>query len=171
MNRVVKALLLIVLLSSAAAAQKDLLRSQSWRPPAAAELGTPQEQKWREDDPARYLVMTGDFDGDGKPDEASLMVRGDGKAFALFVKLGARDTALKLEEFPDMKMLPSIGIKRVAPAEYPTACAGGYDCAADEPRYIRVNHEAIDYFQHDGAERYYYWNDTRHAFTQVRING
>ena len=67
--------------------------------------------------------MTGDFDGDGKPDEARLMVRGDGKAFALFVKLGARDSALKLDEFPDMKMLPSIGIKRVAPAEYPTACA------------------------------------------------
>jgi hypothetical protein len=171
MNRVVNVLLLIVLMSSAAAAQKDLRRVQPWRPPTAAELGTPQEQKWREDDPARYLLMTGDFDGDGKPDEARLMVRADGKAIALFVKLGARDTALKLEEFPDIKMLPSIGIKRVAPDEYPTACARGFDCAEDEPRYIRFNHEAIDYFQRDGAERYYYWNDMRHAFVQAGIIG
>src|ERR1019366_7454215 len=156
MNRVVNVLLLIVLMSSAAAAQKDLLRLQPWRPPTAADLGTQEEQKWRQDSAAHYLVMTGDFDGDGKPDEARLVVRGDGKAFALFVKLGARDTVLKLDEYPDIKMLPSIGIKRVAPGEYPTACARGYDCAEDEPKYIRVNHEAIDYFEPNGTEHYYY---------------
>src|ERR1039457_2058485 len=170
MNRVVNVLLLIVLMSSAAAAQKDLLRLQPWRPPTAAELGAPQEQKWREDDPGRYLVVTGDFDGDGKPDEARLVVRGDGKAFALFVKLGARDTVLKLDEYPDIKMLPFIGIKRVAPGEYPTACARGYDCAEDEPRYIHVNHDAIDFFKVESAATYYYWNDTRHAFARAGIS-
>jgi len=171
MNRIVKVLLLIALMSSAAAAQKDSTRMQPWRAPTAADLGTPEEQKWRENDPARFLVVTGDFDGDGKPDAARIVVRGDGKAFALVVKLSSRDSAIKLDEFPDIKMLASIGIKRVAPGEYPTACARGYDCAEDEPRYIRVKHDAIDYFQPDGAERYYYWNDTRHAFAQVGING
>ena len=106
----------------------------------AAQLGTPEEQKWRAADPERYLVLNGDFDGDGKPDQARLLVRGDGKAFALFVKLAAREAALKLDEFPDIKKLPAIGIKRVGPGEYPTACARGYDCAEDEPRYIRVTH-------------------------------
>src|ERR1700692_4504220 len=142
MNRVARLLLLTLVLMSATAAQKDALRLQPWRPPTTAQLGSAEEQKWRNDDPAHYLSVVGDFDGDGKPDEARIMVRGDGKGFALFVKLAARDTALKLEELPDIKKLPSMGIKLVAPAEYPTACARGYDCAEDEPRYIRVKHDA-----------------------------
>ena len=125
MNRIVKALLLILMLSSAAESQKDLTALRSWRAPTAAEPGSAEEQKWPEDDPARHLTMTGDFDGDSKPDQARLMVRGDGKAFALFVKLGAREGPLKLDEFADITMLPSIGIRRVAPGEYPTACAKG----------------------------------------------
>jgi hypothetical protein len=161
-------LLLLALTSAAVAAQKDS-SLPPWRAPTDAELGSPEEQQWRHDDPARYLVMSGDFDGDGKPDQARLMVRNDGKAFALFVKLAARDTAQKLDEFPDMWMLPSIGIKRVAPATYPTACARGFDCAEDEPKYIRVTHEAIDFFKTESAETYYYWNETRHAFARAGI--
>jgi hypothetical protein len=170
MNRVVRVVLAASALMVATAAQKDALRMQPWRPPTAAQLGSVEEQKWRDADPARYLSVTGDFDGDGKPDEARIMVRGDGQGFALFVKL-ASGAALKLEELPDMKKLPSMGIKLVAPAEYPTACARGYDCAEDEPRYIRVKHDAIDFFQHDAVDRYYYWNDVRHAFAQVGITG
>jgi hypothetical protein len=171
MNRVINVLMLIALTTSAALAQAQSRQIEGWRNPTAAELGSPEEQQWRDADPARYLVLRGDFDGDGKPDEARLMVRKDGKAFALFVKLAAHDTALKLDEFPDIKMLPAMGIKRVAPDTYPTACARGIDCAEDEPRYIRVTHDAIDYFQHDVVDRYYYWNDVRHAFAQVGITG
>jgi hypothetical protein len=171
MNRVIKVLLLLVLASSAVAAQKDIAGVQSWRTPTTSDLGAPEDQKWREADPARYLVVTGDFDGDGKLDEARIVVRGDGKAFAIVVKLASRKVTIKLDEFPDIKTLTSTGIKRVAPASYPTACAKGYDCAEDEPRYISVKHDAIDYFQHDATDRYYYWNDARHAFAQVGING
>lgn len=174
MKRVMSVWLLIVLATSSLAAQAGAQSAQtwqsSWRPPTAAELGSAEDQKWRADDPARYLVLTGDFDGDGKPDEARLMVRSDGKAFALFVKLGASDAARKLDEFPDVSKLPAMGIKHVAPATYPTACARGLDCAEDEPRYIILKHDAIDYFRHDQSNRYYYWNDSRHAFAQVQIN-
>lgn len=171
MNRAVTALALIALMGSATAAQNRSNPIATWRAPLAAELGTAEEQKWRADDPTHYLTLTGDFDGDGKPDEARLLVRGDGKAFALFVKLAAHDTAIKLDEFPKIKMLPSIGIKRVTPATYPTACARGLDCAEDEPRYLRVTHDAIDYFNHDVTDRYYYWSDVRHSFAQVGITG
>lgn len=172
MKRILKGLLmLIVLWASVVAAKEETIRELSWRPPTTEELGGAAAQKWREDDPAHYLAMTGDFDGDGKPDRARLMVRADGKAYALFVKLAGRDTDLKLDEFPYMKTLPSTGLKRVAPDTYPTACARGIDCAEDEPRYIHVTRDAIDYFQHDSADRYYYWNDTRHAFAQVGITG
>ena len=169
MKRLFVILPLMSLAAFAQAAQKA--PPPLWHPPTSAELGTPEEQQWRADDPRHFLVVTGDFDGDGKPDEARLMIRGDGKAFALFVKLASGNAPIKLDEFSDLKLLPVTGIKPVAPAEYPTACARGYDCAEDEPRYIRVTHPAIDYFQHDTAEHYYYWSDSRHAFAQVGITG
>lgn len=171
MRRTIILLLGISLLSAPAAAKKNPSDEESWRAPTAVELGAPQDQKWRDASPTRYLTLSGDFDGDGKPDEARLMVRGDGKAYALFVKLAARDAPIKLDEFPDIKKLPTIGIKNVAPETYPTACARGLDCAEDEPRYIRVTRDAIDYFDHDVSDRYYYWSDTRHAFAQVGITG
>jgi hypothetical protein len=169
MKHAFQVVLLLVLTRAAVAAQKGS-SLPPWRAPTNAELGSLEDQKWRQDDRARYLVVTGDFDGDGKPDQARLMVRADGKAFALFVKLGARDTAQKLDEFPDIWMLPSIGLKRVAPATYPTACARGIDCAEDEPKYIRVTHEAIDFFKTESAETYYYWNETRHAFARAGMS-
>ena len=144
--------------------------AESWRPPSAAELGSASDQKWRAEDPDRFLIVKGDFDGDGKPDEARLTVRGDGKAFAIFVKLASRPAAQKLDEFPDVSKLPALGIKRVAPDRYPTSCARGLDCAEDEPRYITLRHDAIDYFRYDQFNRYYYWNASRHEFAQVGIN-
>ncbi len=171
MRRTIILLLGIALFSSTVTAKDHLSDEQTWRPPTVAELGTPQDQKWRDASSTRYLTLTGDFDGDGKPDEARLMVRGDGKAYALFVKLATNDTPIKLDEFPDIRKLPTIGIKNVAPDTYPTACARGLDCAEDEPRYIRVIHDAIDYFDHDVFDRYYYWNESRHAFAQVGITG
>src|SRR6202035_4440087 len=84
-----------------AASGADSFAMKGWREPRAAELGSLADQKWRDDNAKHYLSLTGDFDGDGKPDEARLMVRDDGKAFALFVKLGGKDGALKLDEFSD----------------------------------------------------------------------
>ena len=164
MKRVMCALILLVLATATSA------KDDSWRPPTNAELGSAADQKWREAEPDRFLIVRGDFDGDGKADEARLMVRGDGKAFALFVKLAARAEAEKLDEFPDLSRLPNLGIKRVAPDHYPTACARGLDCAEDEPRYIDLRHDGIDYFRHDQFNRYYYWNDSRHEFAHVGIN-
>jgi hypothetical protein len=153
------------------AKRDDLPRG--WRIPTGANLGSPSEQKWREADPSRYLAVSDDFNGDGLPDVALLLIRDDGAAYALFVGLAQKDGRhpfVKLDEFPDAKELASRGIKRVAPGEYPTACARGLDCAEDEPRYIHLKHDAIDYFTHDAANRYYYWNELNHSFSQVGIN-
>jgi len=146
---------------------------QGWRAPRSADLGSPAEQKWREADLSRYLSVSDDFNGDGVPDIALLLIRDDGAAFALFVGLAQKDgrhTYVKLDEFPDAKELASKGIKRVAPGDYPTACARGLDCAEDEPRYIHLRHDAIDFFIHDAANRYYYWNELKHSFSQADIN-
>lgn len=165
----VSAICVLLIVASVVTAAGE--KPPSWHAPTAVELGTSEEQQWRADEPHRYLVVTGDFDGDGKPDEAWLMVRSDGNAYALFVKLASQDAPQKLDEFADIKGLPVIGIKSVPPAEYPTACARGYDCAEDEPRFIHVTHPAIDYFHRDTSDRYYYWNDSRHAFAQAGITG
>ena len=144
-----------------------------WRIPTGADLGSQLDQKWRDSDPSRYLAVNDDFNGDGSPEVALLLIRNDGTAYALFADFAQKDghhEVIKLDEFPDAEELASRGIKRVAPGDYPTACARGLDCAQDEPRYIHLKHEAIDFFTHDAANRYYYWNELNHSFSQVGIN-
>ena len=54
-----------------------------WRRPTAVEL----KESWRQRNPTRFAVARGDFDGDGKADEARLMLSKDGKRLALVVTL------------------------------------------------------------------------------------
>ena len=161
----------IAIVGAKPADQSNLPRG--WRIPDGADLGSLEDRKWRDADPSRYIAISDDFNGDGLPDVARLLIRNDGGAYALFVGLAQNDRRpafVKLDEFPDAKDLASRGIKRVVPGDYPTSCARGLDCAEDEPRYVHLKHEAIDFFTHDGANRYYYWNELNHSFSQVEIN-
>jgi hypothetical protein len=171
-----KVAVLIIAMSLLAGTQRDGALPKpphGWRAPTIADLGSPADQKWREKDPARYLTVIGDFDGDGIPDIARLMVRDDHIAYAIFVWLAHQDGTYKqvqLDEFADVEGFPSMGIRAVAPGEYPTGCARGYDCAEDEPRYLNLKHTAISYFKTDASNRYYYWNDSTRTFSQVGMN-
>jgi hypothetical protein len=163
-----------ILVNVAAAAQTTRLRFDPlWRDATDADLGSSSDRKWREETPSRFLSATGDFNGDGIPDLARLKVSRKGTGYALVVELSQKPgvfETIKLAEFP-MADFPATGIKRVPPGDYPTACAKGYDCADDEPKYVHPKHDAIDFFKRDSANRYYYWSDSKQAFVEVRMNG
>jgi hypothetical protein len=57
-----------------------------WRKPTPSEaIGA-----WRKKSPTRFLVVRGDFDGDGSDDAAELLVSDSGKSFGLFVWLSSQ---------------------------------------------------------------------------------
>src|SRR6188472_4535668 len=60
---------------------ESLVLPAGWRLPNADELS----DAWRAKDPARYARASGDFDGDGRPDQAALLVSLRQQRVALFV--------------------------------------------------------------------------------------
>jgi hypothetical protein len=57
-------------------------RSLEWRAPTPVEL----DEDWRQTSATRFTVARGDFDGDGKPDEARLVLSHDGRRLAVVGK-------------------------------------------------------------------------------------
>src|SRR6266849_2157754 len=71
---------LAALLSPVALAQE---LPEGWRRPTRSEASS----EWRKENPTRFLVVRGDFDGDGKQDVAELLGSEAGHQCALFVRL------------------------------------------------------------------------------------
>lgn len=128
---------------------------------------------WRNKDSNRYLEVTGDFNGDGISDTAKLLARADGSGIALCVFLSAKGAPHKfiiLSEKKDIQSLKSLGIERVAPGRYETACGKGFtECRKDEPKQLIVTHDAINYFKYDSANMFYYWDQSVNAFKGIGI--
>ena len=69
---------------------------------------------WRQKSRTRYLLVKGDFDGDGKSDTAELLLNPSANQFALFVKLASSAKWQMLGEPFDVKVLDRFGIDLVA---------------------------------------------------------
>ncbi|MBI3514913.1 MAG: hypothetical protein HY060_12750, partial [Proteobacteria bacterium] len=105
---------------------------QGWRLPRPDELSSPHDiVQWRDDSPDREAVARGDFDGDGRQDEARLLVSADGKKYALFVLLGSgRAVRLVID---DVDGLSIMGIAALPPGRHRTACGKGFVECRGEP--------------------------------------
>lgn len=129
---------------------------------------------WRNKDSNRYLQFTGDFNGDGISDTAKLLARADGSGIALCVFLSAKGAPYKfimLNEKKDINKLKSLGIERVPPGRYETACGKGFvACGKDEPKELTLTHDAINYFKYDSANMFYYWDQSTLMFKGIGIN-
>jgi len=137
-----------------------------WRRPSLAETAA----KWRQKSPTRFFTVRGDFDGDGKPDIAELLVNPSRSQFALFVKLASADTWQLLDKPYDLKSLGRFGIEVVKPGKYETACGKGYGdwaCANGEPDWLRLAHPGIDFFYTESSDSIYYWDTQSKKFRQV----
>ena len=120
-----------------------------WRHPAPNE-GT---QGWRGESSHRYLVVTGDFDGDRLADEARLLVREEKLGIGLLAKVSsaAVKDPMILDEMEDISALRYMGIELAPPGEYKTACAKGRrDCGPGEPALLILKYPGLNYFaRHD----------------------
>jgi hypothetical protein len=77
MMRQMAVLLLGAALSGAGALAQARL-PDGWRAPTAPELSFPGD-KWRDRNPDKFQIARADFDGDGRQDEARLLVSSDGR--------------------------------------------------------------------------------------------
>lgn len=163
-------LMSILLFASMPVFADNLQLPQGWRYPSDSEIA----DKWREQDNDKYILVNGDFNGDGNPDEARILARKDGRGIGLFVFLGQKGQKYKsylLNEMEDKDSIHAMGVRKVLPGRYRTACGKGYwACEKDEPSEISTRYDAIDYFKVESASSYFYWDSKAKAFKRVWIS-
>ena len=140
-----------------------------WRLPSADEV----DEGWRAADRERFLLTDLDLDGDGRPDQARVLMRIDRGGYGVFAFLcrehGAPEAHLILHN-RDLAYFHSVGIKPVAPGLYRTACGQGFiECYAGEPREVRLAHPGIDYFKPESVSSLFYWSEATQAFKWVAL--
>jgi hypothetical protein len=153
------------MLIGVAALSLPLLAAPRWRKPTAAEIG----QTWRNQSPHHYAEVSADFDGDGRPDQARLMVATSGRQAALVVELGDSPAhEIVLDLLDDVAWLDTMGIDVVAPGKYPTACGKGYwKCERAEPAELTLHRPAIDYFRFESANSYFVYDSEAQRFQRI----
>ena len=156
----------LIALSGLGAAQ-DL--PTGWRRPTPAETSG----EWRQKSPTKFLKVKGDFDGDGKPDTAEILINPSSGKFALFARPSSTGKWQLVAETEDVKSIDNVGIDLVNPGEYKTACGKGYGdyaCAHGEPESLKVSTSAIDIFHTESSDSIVYWDATTKAFREVLIS-
>lgn len=157
-------LLMLIAGGEFAAAQATL--PVGWRLPTSTELA----DDWRGTETSRKAEVVGDFDGDGKPDRAALLISIKSQNLGLFVLL-AGDRAgywRKLDVINDRQAIHAMGLELVRPGHYTTACGKGYlSCKPDAPKAIRLDGDALNYFKTESANRIFYLDKHTKSFRQV----
>jgi hypothetical protein len=158
---------MMALTSSAAFSRQTL--PAGWRKPTLAEA----RAAWRKKSPTKFLIVEGDFDGDGKADTAELLINESAGRFALFVRLAASEKWRMLGEPYDVKALGRFGIDLVKPGEYETACGKGYDdsfCAYGEPDFLHLSHPAIDFIFTESSDSIFYREPSTKTFREIQMS-
>lgn len=154
-----------------------LLFLTSCRPPAACEISewmAPDAirvaQDWRNSQPDRFLLVRGEFDGDGLADEAELVVR-DRTVGVVVCFGGSSRSPVIAYQAPVADGEIVVGIKPVRAGRYETACGKGYfDCGPGESPELVLTNTAIEFFKYESAESILYWDTAARSFKQVWLS-
>jgi hypothetical protein len=138
-----------------------------WRAPTTSELS--DDFAWRKENANLYLKAKADFDGDGKEDEASLLINDKENKMGLFVTLFSQGKkSILLETIKDKKNIIGMGIKSAKSGKYKTACGKGYwDCKKGEPAELNLRMPAMDLFQYESANSFFVWDSKIKKFKRI----
>jgi hypothetical protein len=136
-----------------------------WRKPTLSEA----TGAWRKKSPTRFLVVRGDFDGDGRDDVAELLVSDSGKSFGLFVWLSSQR---RWQSIHGADALPGdLGIDLVLPKKFDTLCAGDPSvCAPSAPATVDLKNKAIEFFAWGQASSIFYWEPSSQTFRNAPMS-
>jgi hypothetical protein len=129
--------------------------------------------EWRQKSSSKFLRAIGDFDGDGKPDIAELLVEMSGKRWALFVRLTSAGKWQMLDAPSDIESLDRFGVAVAKPGRYETACGKGYGdyaCGHGEPDVLNLTRPGIDFFYTESSDSIFYWDRSAKAFHKHLIS-
>ena len=158
----------LCLLAAPAVLTKSEVAPAGWRDPTSGEAS----QAWRSDRAHRYLAVSADFDGDGRTDQAKLLVRSPAPGAALVVLLGRSPMRpIVLQQLVDVSLLDEAGIDIVKPGEYRTACGKGYwKCGEGEPDKLTLDRPAINFFNFEKASSFFFFDPPNRSFRMVPIS-
>ena len=72
-------------------------------------------------------------------------------------------------EVMDIAFLDVMGIGKVKPGQYETACGKGYwDCRKDEPKILSTKRDAVEFFKDESASSVYVYNARE---TRIHLSG
>jgi hypothetical protein len=132
----------------------------NWRKPTSAEA----KGAWRNKSASRFLVVKGDFDGDGRDDLAELLISDSGRDFALFVRLSSQHDAWQ-SIHGGRAPVGDFGIRLVRPGKRDTLCGDDPSvCAPDAAKSLDLANSAIEFFTYGEASSIFYWDNTAKRF-------
>jgi hypothetical protein len=68
----------------------------------------------------------------------------------------------------DIAFLDVMGIAKVKPGQYETACGKGYwECGKDEPEKFSTRRDAVEFFKDESASLVYVYNVKKHTLVSV----
>ena len=146
-----------------------------WRYPTVDELS---EVPGRKESPSKYTKAVADFNGDGINDEAYLLKSTTFNGQGLLVRLSDKRNGYKWlqldtidwgKEKPEVKL--SVGVDIAPPGEYETVYGKGYfENPKGEPEVLRLERPAINYFQFESANSFFYWDNKTEKFMRIWIS-
>lgn len=136
-------------------------RRNEWQPFSAKE----SDGNWRTKYAGKALKIVDDFNGDGRMDEALLLISTNNSSLGLFaVFSNGTEKQFLVEKFANIK-IPEAGIVVAPPGEYLTTCAKAYTkCAPGEKRSIILLTSGIEIFEFESAHILFYWDKNTGAF-------
>lgn len=127
---------------------------EGWMRPKLAEFAGSPDMQFRTGND--YLSARGDFNGDGRSDEALLALNRDKAVYGVFVVFSSGEP-IQLFERP-INEASKIGIAVVRPGIYDTACGKGYDIGTNCMLSIELKQDGVSVVVFESSEQYFYWD-------------
>lgn len=144
----------------AACAAADVGLPSGWRAPTAAENAANLKQAQANGGAVRQVrSVKADFDGDGRWDEAVILVNDATQRFAVFVRRASAGRYDLIADVDGSDVLWNYTLRSIRPGHHEPACARGI--GNDDgpcPKLVRNRWPAFSVVALEASEILYYWN-------------
>jgi hypothetical protein len=150
----------LAVLALAGAAPQERVMPEGWRPPTSREMERSRSRHAAEMGLARsnqQFSVAGDFDADGLPDEAMILVNDREMKFAVFLDRGAGGPIVRLSDRMPLDLIWNHGLAVTAPGVYPTACGRGVGEEEGCQKEVTLRAPGVSLMTYQAGVETFYW--------------